>query len=160
MKTVLVVVATTACLWSLAGRAADKLANSEVPDAVRAAVSKAYPAAASCVFERERRGAAVQYEAEFEIKEGDKTRRLSVEVSSQGVILAEEEQLRFEELPAPVKEAHRSSRFSKATVMGVERLTRDGKTSYEVQVRTASGLREIVYDERGAVLDAGNAPAR
>lgn len=44
--------------------------------------------------------------------------------------------------------------------MGVERLTRDGKTSYEVQVRTARGLREIVYDERGAVPDAGNGPVR
>lgn len=160
MKTVLVVVATSACLWSLPARAADKLVNSEVPEAVRAAVSKAYPAAASCVFERERRGAVVQYEAEFELKEGDRTRRLSVEVSALGVILSEEEELRFEELPAPVKEAHRSSRFGKATVMGLERLTKDGKTSYEVQVRTASGLREIVYDERGAVLDAGNAPAR
>lgn len=160
MKTVLVVVATSACLWSLPGRAADKLADSEVPEAVRAAVSKAYPAAANCVFERERRGAVVQYEAEFELKAGDKTRRLSVEVSSQGVILAEEEQLRFEELPAPVKEAHRLSRFSKATVMGVERLTRNGNTSYEVQVGTARGLREVVYDERGAVLDAGDGPSR
>lgn len=86
MKTVLVVVATTACLWSLAGRAADKLANSEVPDAVRAAVSKAYPDAASCVFERERRGAAVQYEAEFEsrreTRRGDSASKFRHRVSS------------------------------------------------------------------------------
>ena len=159
MKRVEVVVTTALCSWSLSVLAADKVADTEVPEAVRAAVSKAYPAMTSCVFERERRGAVVQYEAEFELKDGDRTRRLSVEVSQDGVLLSEEEQVPFEDLPATVKKAHRASRYGKATVTGAERTRKDGKTSYEVQVRTAKGPREIVYDDQGAVLDAGNGPA-
>lgn len=158
MKRVEVVVTTALCIWSLSVLAADKVADTEVPEAVRAAVSKAYPATTTCVFERERRG-VVQYEAEFELKDGDRTRRLSVEVSQDGVLLSEEEQVQFEDLPAPVKKAHRASRYGKAPVTGAERTRKGGKTSYEVQVRTAKGAREIVYDEQGAVLDAGNGPA-
>ena len=159
MKRVEVVVTTALCIWSLSVLAADKVADTEVPEAVRAAVSKAYPATTTCVFERERRGAVVQYEAEFELKDGERTRRLSVEVSQDGVLLSEEEQVQFEDLPAPVKKAHRASRYGKAPVTGAERMRKGGKTSYEVQVRTAKGAREIVYDEQGAVLDAGNGPA-
>lgn len=156
MKRVDVLVTTALCLWSLSVFAADKVASAEVPEAVRAAVRKAYPAATSCVFERERRGSAVRYEVEFELKHGDRTRRLSVEVSLDGVLLAEEEQVQFEDLPPPVKEAHHASRYGKSTVTGVERMSKGGKTSYEVQVRAARGVQEIVYDDQGALLDAGN----
>lgn len=161
MKSVKSLVVTSAVfLWSLSGFAADKVASNEVPEAVRAAIKKAYPAATRCVFELERRGVILQYEAKFELKEGGRTRRLSVEASPDGVLLSEEEQVRFDDLPAAVKEAHRASAAGKARVTGVERMSKGGKTTWEVQVRTPKGSLEIVYDERGTPLEAGSGAAQ
>lgn len=161
MKSVESLVVTSAVfLWSVSGFAADKVASNDVPEAVRAAIDKAYPAARRCAFELERRGAAVQFEAEFELKEGGRTRRLSVEVSTDGVLLSEEEQVRFDDLPVAVKEAHRASAAGKARVTGVERMSKGGKTTWEVQVRTPKGSLEIVYDERGTPLEAGSGAAQ
>lgn len=154
------VVTSAVCLWSVSGFAADKVPSNDVPEAVRAAINKAYPAARRCVFELERRGAVVQYEAEFELKEDGRTRRLSVEVTPDGVLRSEEEEVQFDDLPALVKEAHRASASGKARVTGVERMRKGGKTTWEVQVRTPKGSLEIVYDERGTPLEAGSGAAQ
>lgn len=130
----------------------EKVAEANVPKAVREAVIKKFPHATSRTFEKEMKGKTLQFEAEVELKDGEKTRKLSVEVALDGAILAEEEELSFDELPSVVKTAHLASRYGKNTVDSVEREVKQQKTTYEIVVAAPGGKRELVYDEKGALL--------
>jgi uncharacterized membrane protein YkoI len=126
-----------------------KLAEADVPKAVLDAVTKRFPTASARTFEKEKQG---QFEAELQVRDGAKVRRLSLELSAAGEILGEEEALSFDELPEAVKQAFRSSKFSGAKIEGVERELKAGKTRYEIEVLASDGKRELVFEANGALV--------
>lgn len=154
MKPIIALV-VLACSFSTAAQAEEneeKVAEENVPKAVRDAVTKKFPDAASRSFEKEVKGKVTQYEVAVELKDGGKTRKMSMDLSPEGAILSEEEKISFEELPNAVKTAHAASRYGKNTVDSVEREVKQQKTTYELLVVTPEGKRELVYDQTGALL--------
>ena len=154
MKTTiaLVVLACALAAPAQAGENEEKVAEENVPKVVRDAVTKKFPDAASRSFEKETKGKVTQYEVAVELKDGGKTRKLSMDLSPEGAILSEEEKISFEDLPSAVKTAHSASRYGKSTVDAVEREVKQQKTTYEILVVAPEGKRELVYDEKGALL--------
>ena len=151
-KTITLLALTCFATVASADEHEEKVAEANVPKAVRDAVTKKFPNATSRSFEKEMKGKTQQFEAEVELKDGEKTRKLSMEISLDGSVLGEEEEISFEELPSAVKTAHLASRYGKNSVESVEREVKQQKVTYEILIAAPGGKRELVYDEKGALL--------
>ncbi|MFT3711734.1 MAG: PepSY-like domain-containing protein [Archangium sp.] len=142
----------TASFLAVADDKEVKVGEADVPKPVLEALNQRFPTATARTFEKEKG----QYEVSFEVKDGARLRKLSLDLSEKGEVLSEEEVIAFEELPAPVQAAFRASKFAKAKVDLVERETKAGKTTFEVEVTAAEGKRELVFDSSGTLIKTKN----
>lgn len=129
--------------------AGDKQDESKVPKAVLDVVAKKFPNSAKKTFEKD----GANYEVELETKKDGKTLRHSMDVSAEGTVLSESEDIAFDELPDAVKKAFQASAHGKSKVVRVERETEKGKTKYEIVLSAATKKVELTYDSAGTLED-------
>jgi uncharacterized membrane protein YkoI len=64
----------------------------------------------------------------------------------------QEKRVRMRDLPAAVQQTVREQSRG-ATVRGLSRETEDGKTNYEVELRTGGHNKDVLIDPSGAVVE-------
>ena len=129
-----------------------KISEAEVPKAVLDGVAKKYPAAKKTGFEREvEKGKTV-----FEVKLLNGGHKIDVDVSPEGTILEEEEEIAFDAAPAAVKAAlASSSKYAKWTVKRAERVVTAGNHAephFEIVVTSGKNKAELVFSTDGKLL--------
>ena len=128
---------------------ANKVAFEKLPEAVKAAVLKAYPGAKVISSEEEKEEGKVVYEVKF--KHGGQVIELSMTVDGQ--VVAEEKVVKLEQTPELVRKAIAAALPKGARVERVEQVTEAGKVTYEAAVHNADGSRlELVVDGEGGVV--------
>ena len=133
----------------------------EVPKAVSDALVKKFPGAKPSGWEKEGEGKDAHWEAKVEIttkgKDGkETTRSLEVAISVEGKILEEEEIVAAESMPDAVKKAIADSKYAKATVKRVTRVTKEEKAdeaTYEVAFVMGEKTVEATFDKAGKLLE-------
>jgi len=141
------------CLVAVGAVAEEKkIPESEVPRAVLDGVTKKYPEAKKIGFEREiEKGKTV-----FEVQLMNGGHKVDVDVSPEGNILEEEEEIAFDSAPEPVRKALSSSaKYAKWTVKRTERVVTGGNTSaprYELVVASGKEKTELVFSADGKLL--------
>ncbi|MDB4966479.1 MAG: hypothetical protein JWN44_2168 [Myxococcales bacterium] len=154
MKSCIVVLIAFAGFGAVASE--KKVAEKEVPKAALDAVSHKYPNAKRVGFEREDTGKSVSYE----VKLVDNARKIDVDVSGDGKILAEEEVIAMTEVPSAVRDAlAKSPKYGKWTVKKVERVIKDEKTDaplYEIVVTSDKSKAEVVFAKDGTLVSTEN----
>jgi hypothetical protein len=122
--------------------------RAEVPQPVIAAVLAKYPNAKLTHFAKEVEGSRTLYEVVLEAVSG----HAEVSVSPEGGIVAEEATIAAQDLPEAVQEGFAASRFAKAKVLRVERVTetaKPGMTTFELMVEQAGKKQELAFDQTG-----------
>ena len=137
-KLVLVVVAVV--LFSQLDAQAQKIMAKNVPTAVTQAFKKAYPTVTDIDWSKD----GVNYEAEYDSKNGDK----SVTYNAQGVLLETEKDIKVADLPASittyVKNNHKGHSIKEASKI----TTASGVMTYEAQV---NGM-DLIFDSAGMFI--------
>lgn len=144
----LLVLAVSASAVALAGE--KSVTRAEVPQAVLRAVEAKYPGAALTGFSREDQDGKTTWEVA--LTAGQRT--LDLELDAAGAILETEETLAAADLPEAVKKAVAASRWAKAKVARVEKITRAGRpdAEWELQLDDAAGRHEAVFSATGRLL--------
>lgn len=140
---------------SLAGTAfaeEKKINESEVPKAALDGVVKKYPTAKRVGFEREvEKGKTV-----YEIKLVNDGRKIDVDVSPEGKIVAEEEEVAIDSAPEAVKKALAASpKYGKWTIKRLEKVINDENTAapqYEYVVMNGKSKAEVVFAADGKLV--------
>ena len=144
-------VLTTTLVAAPALRAEEKsLKEAQVPKAVVEAVAKKYPDARKKTYSTEDEEGKSIYEVEMTAGK----KKVSVDVSPEGKILAEETTVDPGALPGPVKTGLQSSRYKGWKIAKAERVVTDeneSAPSYEVVVRSGSHKMEVQLDEQGKI---------
>jgi hypothetical protein len=124
----------------------------EVPKAVLDSVAKKYPAAKRLQYERETEDGKTIYEIQV-LSNGHK---IDVDVTPDGRIFEEEEEIPFATAPDAVKQAFAgSAKFGRWSVKRAERLThadRPDAPEYELLVASGKNLAELVFAADGKQL--------
>lgn len=148
-------VGVTACtaLATMASAAEKKIQKEDVPAPVLAAVTAKYPKAQLKQFEQEPADDGKGVEYEVQIEDGGKI--TDVIVSPEGKILVEELQIAKGDLPPAVAKALASSKYGKARVTTVEKLTEAGhrEPSYEILVDAGGAKHELLFDAAGTLKE-------
>jgi hypothetical protein len=148
------VVGATISSLSLAAEHAVK--RSEVPDAVIQAVTTKYPQGEMKRFIREVERGKTAYEVQLDLG-GSRTELI---VAPNGKIQFEERVIQMADLPDAVRKSLASSRFGKAKVLRIERVTKADKvdtSTYEIVVDLQGKKRELAFDKAGKLLTAEQA---
>jgi hypothetical protein len=130
-----------------------KVEEKDVPKAVLEAVRKKYPKAKMTGFEKEtdkKDKSKVTYEVDIE----DGKRKIDIDLTPEGKILAEEETIDPEALPEKVKKGLAGSKYATWTVKSAERIVKEEKEddpSYELVVTNGERKFEIVLDKEGKI---------
>lgn len=119
-----------------------KLTAKEVPSAVTAASRKQFPGARVSGWSQESEEGKMTYEASV----ADKSGKRDVVFSETGDLLAIEQVIAVNELPAQVKDALHA-KYSAATLRKAEKITRGPEVQYEVDLIKAA--------RKGILLSAG-----
>jgi len=115
---------------------------SKYPPAVRATIERETTNATLRKVSKETEKGKTLYEVETTV--GQRTRDLLID--SSGAIVEVEEEIALEAAPAAVRDA--AERRGK--VLKIEQVTRDGVTSYEVEVQSKTGKKsEVTFDAQG-----------
>jgi hypothetical protein len=126
------------------------LKRAEVPKPVIEAVTKKYPKAKLKKFGEEmEEGKKI-----FEVELTSGTDQVSVDVSPEGKILAEETVVKPSALPAPVKAALEGSKYKGWKVAKAEKVIheeKEGTLEYEVLVQSKKERYEVVLDKDGKI---------
>jgi hypothetical protein len=127
------------------------LAPVNVPRPVLDAIGKMYPKAKVKKFARENEGGKEIIEVELinAAKE-----EISVDVSLDGRILAEETTIQPSALPAPVRGALQGSKYKTWKIIKAEKVIHEGKDDapeYEVLVQSKKEKIEVVLDKDGKI---------
>jgi hypothetical protein len=133
-----------------------KVEEKDVPKACIDAVKKKYPTAKLTGFEKETEGDKVTYEVRVEVKGEKAVRKIDVELSPGGKILAEEEEISKDALPEKVKKALAASKYGTWEIKRVERVVKEEKEddpSYELVVTNGKRKFEIVLDKDGKITN-------
>ncbi|MEO5897038.1 MAG: PepSY domain-containing protein [Vicinamibacterales bacterium] len=117
-----------------------------LPEAVKASVERETQNATLKGISKEKENGKTVYEVETLV--GGRTRDLMID--SAGSVLSVEEQLDADKAPGPV----RSALEARGTIVTLESLTQNGKTTYEAQVKTRAGKRVVME------LDADGHPLK
>jgi hypothetical protein len=128
--------------------AASLAGQDSLPPAVASAFHQAYPAARVLHVSKERRDGHVVYE--IESRDGDTRRDLIY--STAGAVLAIEERIPVDSVPALVRAAAQR-RVAGGTLVGAERVTRGTVVLFEVQLRRNGRSRFLTYDPEGRPVD-------
>lgn len=136
-----------------AARADEKrVKESEVPAPVLAAVAKKYPTAKKTGFSKE----VENKQTVFEIDLTDGGKKLEVEVSPEGKILVEEQEIALEAVPANVRKAlSDSTKYGKWTVKKAERVVsneNEAAPSFELHIASGAKKAEVVFDKDGKLV--------
>jgi uncharacterized membrane protein YkoI len=126
------------------------LKQSEVPKPVVEAVTKKYPKAKLKKFEQETEDGKPIYEVQIAAGKDN----VSIDVSPEGKILAEETAMAPAALPAPVKAGLQASKYKGWKVSKAERVIHDEKDDapeYEVVVQSKKEKFEVVLDPAGKI---------
>lgn len=139
-KVIISAIAITFCVLTYAG----DLPESQVPVAVKNAVSKKYANAQK--LEWEKKGSF--YQAEFKI---DK-KEFEVLVDEKGNIVKAYEDISAGELPAKVSQSIQKS-YPNHKIDDVEKVTKDGSVMYKVELKDGKTDFEIFYNHNGEVIE-------
>ena len=138
---------------SSASASEKKLALAAVPKAVVAALKHKYTVADDQLqFAEEKEHGKISYEVVVKVD----GRVIEVELSPAGKIVAEEERIKPEELPAAVTQAIAASKHAGATIKGAERVILDEKVdapNYEVVVEESGKKLELKFDATGKLVE-------
>ena len=127
-----------------------KLKQADVPKPVMTTLAAKYPGAKWKGFGTEEENGATIYEAEFTQGKND----VSVDVSVDGKILAEETVIAAADLPAPVKGGIDASKYKTWKRVKAEKVIEEEKTDapkYEVMVENKGSKFELVLDKDGKI---------
>ncbi len=116
------------------------IAESEVPSVVRNAFSSEYPNAKDIDWEMK----GEDYEVDFEVENVDH----SVLLNSSGKIIMQKEDITREDLPEAVM-AGINSEFANLKLDGAERVEKDGKTFYQVELDGTFRDKEVIFTADG-----------
>lgn len=134
------------------------LKEADVPAQVLAAFKKKYPNARADKFEREAGKGTEKGKTIYEIKFRDGKKKLEIELSAEGALLAEEEVITKKDLPEAVRKSFTESEYGKAqwTLKQIEKKKIEGKpeTIFEIEVAQKGEVTELSYDEAGKLLSA------
>jgi hypothetical protein len=146
-----------ACAGSLIAQTKEKQKKApvELPAAVSSAFHKAYPNAKIEGTEKEKEGGKDIYE----INSVDGTTKRSVTYTADGKLAEVEEVVNPKDLPADVMKGFRTV-VPKGDISMAEKIMKDGKTSYEIKVKTDKKTREIVLDPAGKVIEDSANPSK
>lgn len=151
MRTFIVTVVTMA-LAGIAVAGEKRVTESDMPAPVLAAVAKKYPAAKKVGFAKE----VEQQQTTFEVSITDGAKKIDIDLSPDGKILAEEQLIPVQEVPASVRKAlAESPRYRAWRVQRAERIiTRenDAAPSYELVVARGQKKAEVVFDQDGKLV--------
>jgi hypothetical protein len=146
------ILVTTGNAAAWASSADKKLKRADVPAPVLATVTAKYPGAKLKSFDQEGDGGAKVYEVE--VWQGKAA--ISVDVSPEGKILAEETAIPVADLPAAIVDGLKTSKYKGWTIAKAERVVTAEKIddpAYEVIVKSdKTGKKvEVVLDKAGSI---------
>lgn len=135
------------------------LKEADVPAQVVAAFKKKYPNARADKFEREAGKGAEKGKTIYEIKFRDGKKKLEIELTAEGAIVAEEEVITKKDLPEAVRKSFAESEYGKAQwkLKQIEKKTQIEKkpeTIFEIEVVAKGEVMELSYDDTGKLLSA------
>jgi hypothetical protein len=120
------------------------------PDAIRAAVAKAFPEGAITSCKAEREDGVDQFEAK--VSQKDKT-RVEIDVATDGTITQVEEKIAVDQVPAPVMKAF-AVKYPKAKATRAEKQTRTGHgVFFELAFKGDHGRKEATFSDTGAFVE-------
>lgn len=123
-----------------------------VPKDVKDAFAKKFPAAK---WEKWSKENDKTLEAEF-VLDG---KRVSALFSLDGTWMETEEEMAVDALPQAVK-ATLDAKFAKMTVKECEKVTKSDNTiTYEMEIKTSEGVKEVVFNPQGEILKVEAASA-
>lgn len=145
------------------------LKEADVPAPVVAAFKKKYPNARADKFEREPGKGADKGKTIYEIKFRDGKKKLEIELTPEGAILAEEEVIAKKDLPEAVRKSFAESEYGKAQwkLKQIEKKTllektpdkkpdqkpdQKPETIFEIEVAAKGEVMELSYDDAGKLL--------
>ncbi len=136
------------CVASVSAASEVEVTEKQVPKAVLAAVAKKYPAAKPTGFSKELEAGKTTYE----VRLAEGTRKLDIDVSPSGELMAEEETIALEAAPEAVRKAFAASKYAGWEVKHVERAVQVGNEdapTFEVLVVQGKQRAEIAFDKDG-----------
>ncbi len=141
-------VMATALMWSLAITAAEtKIARKDLPAPVQKAVDEQSKGAVIRGFAKEVENGKTEYEAELTINGHGK----DISFDSAGNIVAVEEEVKLESLPAAARAAVQKAAEG-GKLRKVESVTEGGKSFYEASIRKGGKSSEVQVDKDGAKI--------
>jgi hypothetical protein len=126
------------------------LTQADIPQGVLDAVTKKYPSAKKVAFSKEAEGTSFVYE----VRIADGAKNIEVEVTPEGKIHAEEQEVAFDTLPDAVKKAIASSKYASAKALKAELVVKDEDTSrplYEVLFQASEKKVEVAFSGDGTI---------
>jgi hypothetical protein len=124
--------------------------QADVPKPVIEAVTKKYPKAKLKSFDKEGDAGKPVYEVELTSGKDE----MSIDVSADGKILAEETVIKTSALPAPVKAGLQASKYKGWKISKAEKVITEEKEdapAYEVIVQSKKEKFEVVLDKEGKI---------
>jgi hypothetical protein len=124
--------------------------QADVPSPVLAALQAKYPRAKLVHFAKEVEQGTTLYEAALDMG----TSHVEVSVTPEGKIESEEATISMNDLPDAVRKSFAASRYGKATVKRVERVTDAKKseaTTFELVVTQSGKKYELLFDATGTL---------
>ena len=136
-------------LLLLALLAEKKLTFDQLPLPVKATVQKVLGQSKILSVEEERDEGKIVYE----VKAKHEGHVIELALTADGVVVAEEREIKLEEAPAAIRRAVTTSLPTGGKIEGVEQVTEAGVTSFEVAVRKTDGARvELIVQADGGVV--------
>jgi hypothetical protein len=126
------------------------LTQADVPRPVIEAVTRKYPRAKLKKFGKE----LDEGKPIFEVELTSEKERISIDLTPEGKILAEETELSPAALPAPVKAGLQASKYKGWKITRAEKVIHDEKAdtlAYELQVQSKKEKFEVVLDREGKI---------
>lgn len=124
----------------------EKIKQSQVPPAVIDSFTQNYPNAEIEKTSKETKNDTTYYEIESKLGKGN----LDVLYDSLGNAIEIEQAINEDSIPAKVKNAL-NQKYPDAEIKKVEKLTKNGQVSYEIQLDTKQGEKEITVDKNGNI---------
>jgi uncharacterized membrane protein YkoI len=135
-----------ALVFSLTARAAEtKIAMKDLPAPVQKAVAEQSKGAVVRGFTKEIENGKTEYEAELTVNGHGK----DISFDSDGNVIAVEEEVKLESLPAPVRAALQKAAEG-GVLREVESVSEGGKSFYEARIRKGGKSSEVQVDRKGA----------
>jgi hypothetical protein len=120
------------------------------PPAVTDAVLKAHPGATVGSCEREEEKGKTQFEVRLSAKDG---KRVEVDVTPEGKILATEETVPLADLPPAVAKAFAAKYGSEAPSRAVMETSAEGRVTYELRFAANGKKKEATFAADGGFLE-------